>query len=745
VTRASKKTTTNSRKTASNAAASKRRRARLLPEAEPMAIQDIRDALVIRERDTFLLTNMAGQAPPDNANGYGLYTADTRYLSTLELFFAPNRRPMVLLSTAELGYSSEHVLTNFAMKDSDGRDLPPGTVEIRRTRVLQDVLEETLELTNYNAFEVDLELILRLGADFADIFMVRGFECEARPDVKKPRWQQGVLRMGAKGMDGRNRETVVFFDPRPGAVRIEDGIATVSFPVSLDRLERGVIRISVTLDGRLEAPQGVARFAAVERDYRKWITKSTGVSTDNDFFDAVLSRSLQDLRMLWNHHKFEGGYPAAGTPWYDTLFGRDTAVTGLQTVWLKPDMSKQCLGALARWQGKKFDAWRDEEPGRILHELRVGELTRTGMLPFSPYYGSVDSTPLFLLLAADYFRWTGDIELMQSLETNLRAALHWIEEYGDLNNDGFVEYEKQSPAGMVNQGWKDSFDSMVHGDGTLLDPPIALVEVQAYTYAAECGLAIVFDALGDAELAADLRARANSLRDRFRREFWDEGCFALALDGDGHPSRAVTSNAGHALWAGIASRDQAGKQTTRLFKKDMFSGWGIRTLSEDSPRYNPQGYHVGTVWPHDNSMIAMGLKRYGFEGHLNRLATAIFEAAKSFPYYRLPELFGGEARTAHNSPVPYPVACRPQAWAAGAVPLITQAILGLCPDAPNRRLYIVRPRLPDWLRTVSLSKLRVGPAEADLRYERRDGETHVQVLETRGDVSVSVVDQWPDV
>ena len=710
-----------------------------------MAIQDIRDALVIRERDAFLLTNVAGQVPPGNTNGYGLYTADTRYLSGLELTFAPNRRPMVLLSTAELGYSSEQVLTNFAMKDAAGRELPSGTVQVRSTRVLQDALEETVQVTNYNSFPVDVEIAFRFGADFADIFLVRGFECETKGNSMPPRWHQGALRMSYEGIDGRSRQTMVRFDPKPSRVAVDGELTTTTFRLPLEPTKSAVIRIVVTMDGRLEAAKGVARFAVAEREYRRWMQNATQVTTDNDFFDAVIHRSLQDLRMLWNSDKLEGGYPAAGTPWYDTLFGRDTAIVALQSLWLKPDMSKQCLGALARWQGKKFDTWRDEEPGKILHELRVGELTRTDQLPFSPYYGSVDSTPLFLMLAAEYFRWTGDLELMRQLEANLRAALHWIEEYGDTNRDGYVEYEKRSPKGLINQAWKDSWDSMLDEAGNLLGPPIAPVEVQAYVYSALRGLAPVFEALGDAVTATALRDKSKKLRDAFRRDFWPgNGSFGLALDGHGACSAAVTSNGGHALWGGIASREQAGKQAARLFKKDMFSGWGIRTLSEDSPRYNPQGYHVGTVWPHDNSIIAMGLKRYGFEGHVNRLATALFEAAKSFPYYRLPELFGGETRSAHNSPVSYPVACRPHAWAAGTVPLTTQAILGLCPDANNRRLYIVRPRLPDWLRTVDLRGLRVGLAEADLTYELRAGDTHVQVLETRGDLSISVVDQWPD-
>jgi glycogen debranching enzyme len=709
-----------------------------------MAIQDIRDALVIRERDMFLLTNVAGQVPPANVNGYGLYYADTRYLSTYEFSFSVHR-PMVLQSTAELGYCSEHVLTNFAMKDTAGRNLPPGTVEVQRTRVVEDVLEETVQVTNYNTFPVDLELVFRCASDFADIFAVRGFQHTDKRNPAPITWTHGALQMSCKGTDERKRQTMVMFDPRPSSVQIEDESAHVTFRAALDPGENAVIRLVVTMDGRLEAPQGVARFAVVEREYRRWLRKATEITTDNDFFDAVLSRSLQDLRMLWNHDKLEGGYPAAGTPWFDTLFGRDTAVAGLQTLWLKPDMSKQCLGALARHQGKKFDEWRDEEPGKILHELRVGELTRAGALPFSPYYGSIDSTPLFLLLAAEYFRWTADVDLMRHLETNIRAALHWIDEYGDINRDGYVEYEKRSPQGIVNQGWKDSWDSMVHADGSLLSPPIALVEVQAYVYGALRGLAPVFGALGDEATAEDLRSRAYKLREAFRKDFWSsDGNFALALDGDRHAVLAVTSNPGHALWTGIAAREQAGQQVRRLFKKDMFSGWGIRTLTENSPRFNPQGYHTGTVWPHDNSIIAMGLKRYGFEPHLNRLAGALFDAAKSFSYYRLPELFGGETRSVHRSPVPYPVACRPQAWAAGAFPLITQGILGLCPHAYIKRLYVVRPRLPDWLRMVSVAGLRVGAAEVDLRYERRGSDTAVKVMETRGDITVSVVDQWPD-
>ncbi len=710
-----------------------------------MAIQDIRDALVIRERDIFLLTDPSGRVPRGNTNGYGLYYHDTRYLSAYDLSLSGGRL-MVLLATAELGFSSEHVMTNFRMKDARGRDLPHSSIEVHRTRVLEDVLEETIQITNYNNFAIEISLSLSFSADFADVFVVRGYEPENPGEVCAPFWEEDTsLRMSYKGSDGHTRQTSISFSPRPDETSADGEGGAASFEVKLRPREHKVIRILFTMDGRIDTPRGVARFSIVEKEYAQWLRKAARVKTDNDFFDAVLSRSLADLRMLWHHERLEGGYLAAGTPWFDTLFGRDTAIAGLQTLWLKPDLARQCLGSLARHQGKKFDPWRDEEPGKILHELRFGEMTRTGELPFSPYFGSIDSTPLFLLLAGQYFQWTGDIELMRHMETNIRAALHWIDTYGDVDGDGYVEYEKRSARGLLNQGWKDSSDSMIHGDGSLLSPPIALVEVQGYVYAALRKLEPVFLALGDPETAAQLGKRAAVLRDRFARDFWlKDGFFALALDGERQPSASITSNAGHALWSGIAVPKHVDHVVRRFMREDMFSGWGIRTLSSQSPRYNPQGYHLGAVWPHDNSIIAAGFKRYGFEAELNAVATALFEAACSFPYYRLPELFGGTARSAHHAPVPYPVACRPQAWAAGAFPLITQSILGLSPNAPAATLNIVHPVLPEWLHAVALHGLRVGAAEADLFYERRGEDVAVQVVDVRGDLQVKVVDTWPD-
>ncbi len=714
-----------------------------LPEPESMEVQDIRDALVIRERDLFLLTDKSGEVPAGNVNGYGLYFADTRYLSTFEFSLA-EKKSMVLLSTAEVGYSSEHVLTNYAMTDLDGREVPRATVQVHRTRVVEDALEETLRVDNFNNFPVHLDLRFRFSADFKDIFVVRGFAPERGGQAAGPAiWDGDSLKMAYTGIDGRTRETLIKVAPKPWSVETIGATTQVTFRELLAAREHRVLSLLLAVDGRVDVPREASRFDIVSREYDAWKQDSTHIYSDNSFFDAVIERSMSDVRMLWNNGS-SGGYPSAGTPWYDTLFGRDTAIVGLQTLSLKPSIARDCLVALSRWQGQKLDAWRDEEPGKILHELRVGEMTQSGALPFSPYFGSIDSTPLFLLLAGEYFQWTNDVELLSVLEPHLRAGLQWLKDYGDTNGDGFIDYEKRSSKGLVNQGWKDSWDALMHADGSPLPPPIALVEVQAYVYAALDKLAPVFSALGDAETARELLLQAAALRTRFNQQMWTSDSFyALALDGEGRQAASVASNAGQALWGGIATIEQARSVVQRLIEPDMFSGWGIRTLSADSPCFNPQGYHVGTVWPHDNSIIAMGFKRYGFESELNRLATALFDAAKAFPYYRLPELFGGMARSGHDSPVPYPVACRPQAWAAGAFPLVTQAILGLCPDAPNAHLRIVRPILPDWLRYVRVRGLRVGDGAVDLFYERRGGRTSVAIDGIRGRLEVAFTDEWP--
>ncbi len=711
-----------------------------LPENVPIAIEDIRDALIIRERDLFLFSDANGNVPPGNRRGLGLYHADTRHLSTYDFSFA-HIPPVPLLSTAELGFSEEQVLTNPQMQSIEGRTLPRGSIEVRRQRVVDDVLEETLHITNYNVYPVTLDLCYHLDADFADIFEVRGLPRPRRGRLLPPQVHPNTLVYGYEGLDSIYRETRIDLSPTPTTISAR----RVVFRLTLLHRESKSIRLLFTVDGLTLKEREHSRFEEVATQHRRWAQSTTRVFTDNEFFNKVLDRSLADLRMLWSEDAHSQRFLAAGTPWYDTLFGRDSAIASLQTLAFRPQIAKQCLKMLALWQGKKLDPWRDEEPGKIVHEVRRGELSTSGEIPFASYYGSVDSTPLFLMLAGEYFAWTADIALMKELKPSLLAALSWLSTYGDIDGDGYVEYEKRSEKGLVNQGWKDSPDSIMHADGTLVQPPTALVEVQGYVYAAKRGLAVILDALGDSQQAAALQKQTKTLYRRFNEDFWlpEEQYYALALDGEDHPSSAVASNPGHALWTGIVPRERAPFVVERLMSDDMFTGWGIRTLCSTCPRYNPIGYHLGAIWPHDNAIAATGFKKYGFVEELDEVATALFDAACTFPYYRMPELFGGEGRTAHHSPVPYPVACRPQAWAAGAFPMLLEAMLGLLPNAPNNELKIVRPHLPYWLESVQVKGLRVGQGHADLLFQRKQRRTQVEVLDVSGDLEVTFPRRWP--
>lgn len=716
---------------------------RTLAEGEPMGIEDIHDALIIREGNAFLLTDQNGNVPVGNDRGLGLYHSDTRHLSGFHFYFHTSP-PVVLLSTAELGFASEHVLTNPKLRNSNGQEIPLGRIQVRRQRVIADVLEETIQVTSYHDKPVTLELHFELAADFANIFEVRGYERKRRGKSKAPRETPGSVRYAYRGVDGAERRTVVTFVPKPRLLSAEGAV----FQVSLSHRESWTAHITVSFErGKASRAREErrARFKSVADSHERWLAGCTEVLTDNEFFNKVLHRSLSDLRMLWDETDEAGPYLAAGTPWFDALFGRDSLIVSLQTLAFRPQIARDTLKALARWQGKELDPWRDEEPGKILHEYRRGELSQSGELPFSPYFGSIDSTPLFLLLAAEYFAWTGDRRLMQQLRPNLLAAIDWLHQYGDTDGDGLVEYSKRSERGLLNQGWKDSNDAIVHGDGSLAEPPIATIEVQGYVYAAKRRIRPVLEALGLGSLGNRLAAEARALRRSVAESFWleDERFYGLALDGKKQPCAAVSSNVGHALWTGLVTRDRADVVVERMLANDLFSGWGIRTLSRSNPRYDPLGYHLGTVWPHDNAVAAFGFKKYGFEDELNEVATGLFDAALSLPYYRLPELFAGDARNPYQSPVPYPVACRPQGWAAGAFPMILQAILGLQADGHDGVLRIVRPRLPYWLNAVQVRRLRVGRGEVDLQFRRRGQRMQVEVLASSGQAQVEIKKRWP--
>jgi glycogen debranching enzyme len=429
---------------------------------------------------------------------------------------------------------------------------------------------------------------------------------------------------------------------------------------------------------------------------------------------------------------------AAGIPWYVTVFGRDALIASHQLLMVNTRPARDALELLAAKQGTAVDDWRDEQPGKILHEIRQGELARAGIVPHTPYFGSVDATPWFVIVYAQHFRWTGDVAFAEKLLPAAEAALAWIDKDGDADGDGFVEYLCRSPRGIRNQGWKDSHDSVVHADGRLAEPPIALSEVQAYVYLAKERMGDVYRALGRPEDARRLEDEAEALKRRFNEAFWmdDEKYFAEALDADKRQVRTVTSNPGHALYCGIVDEEKATPLAKRLLSPDMFSGWGVRTMSKAAAAYNPMSYHNGSVWPHDNALIAAGLKRYGFARSTNRVATALFDAAVQADYLRLPELFCGFTRRTPNRPVSYPIACSPQAWAAGSPYLMLQAMLGISARAHQNLLTVNLPHLPTWLNTVEVRNLAVGDSRISVVF-RREGEiTSFSLLAREGDVRV---------
>lgn len=700
-------------------------------------VEDISDTLIIREQNQFLLTDPAGNVAPGGRGGLGLYYRDTRHLSSYELKL-DGAYPIVLLSTANSGYTQEQVLGNHRMVQ-DGKVVGRCTLELRRERVLSHCLEERLRVTNFNPFPVTIHPTYSFDADFADIFEVRGHQRESVGHHLPPEVGEGTIAYAYLGVDGVWRRTLITFDREPDTLTAQEA----GFRLDLQPRQTVEIGFCVVVDGQ-ETQQIGDRLHTIRSDYRRWHESFAALHTNNEVFDQVIARSVSDLRMLWSKARAGQSYIAAGTPWFATLFGRDSLITGLQTLPFQPEITRQSLTLLARHQGQFPDEFRCEQPGKILHELREDELCAAGELPYQRYYGSVDSTPLFLLLAAEYFHWTADLEFLTSLRPAIEAALRWLRDYGDPDADGFIEYRTDSNDGLRNQGWKDSDEAIMHTDGSLCEGAIALPEVQGYVYAAYERLAPLIEALGDLTQAEKLRTEAARLRRRFNSRFWlrDAGHPAMALDGQKRPSQLMSSNAGQVLWSGLLNHQRAADVRAALFSNDMFTGWGIRTLSADASSYYPLGYHVGTVWPHDNGIIALGLKRYGFDDEVKEIATALFDAAREFPDYRLPELFGGHPRTEFGPPVPYPVACRPQAWTAGTWLHLLQAMLGLVPDAPHQRLFVVRPRLPFWLSDVYLTGIRIGRGRVDLHVHSSKGRTRVEAT-CHGGVEVQVTSTWP--
>ncbi len=553
------------------------------------------------------------------------------------------------------------------------------------------------------------------------------------------------VSFGYDGLDRIRRTTTVTvdggrIDPVPDGDGWPGASVVATWQAHLEANERLSVGWAVTTTVAGEAGARGARRRPAERAADRPLEVAR-IDSDHELLDRTLAKSLGDLTMLRNDGPADGErYLAAGVPWFATLFGRDSIIASLETVAFSPSLAIDTLTLLARLQATTDDPWHDAEPGKILHEMRSGEMARCGETPHDAYYGSIDATPLWLILLGETHAWTGDDALLERLWPNALAALAWIDESGDLDGDGFVEYQRRSRRGLLNQGWKDSGDAIRHADGRPADGPIALVEVQGYVYAARRSMARLARHRGETDLAARLDAAADELQTRFDEAFWlpDLGFYAMALDGDKRPVASLGSNVGQALWTGIIAGTRAAPVAERLMRPDLFSGWGIRTYAAGQPGYNPVGYHTGSIWPHDNAIIAAGLKSVGAADAANVLAGRLVEAAQWFPDLSLPELFCGFARDEVGAPVAYPVACSPQAWAAAAPFLLLQTMLGLRADASAHRLELVRPTLPDWLTRLTITGLPVGDDSVDLLVHRWRGRTSAELLGIRGSIDVVI-------
>ena len=686
------------------------------------ALANLAETIVVKDGNVFMVTLRDGRLPAGVEHPLGLWFRDCRYLSAHELTIC-GALPRLLTATDAAGTEAVHELTNPDLVLAGGERLAAESLRIRIERRAQadGVLRQRIAVRSYHRGRLQLPLELRLGADFLPMLELRGIvpRHERTTDA-------GPGGFSTVGRDGVRRTTTVRATPEPRV----DGAGVLVFDLHLP--PRGALdleldfEVSEHVDGELAA-------AIPQRPYED----GTRVTSDDQLFNRILQRSLDDLELL--HSELDGrSYFAAGVPWFATLFGRDSLITAFETLSFVPGVAEGTLRLLAGRLGQEYDDERDEEPGKVLHELRVGEPATLGETPFARYYGSVDATPLFLCLLAQYAHWSGNLDLFRELREPANAALQWIDRYGDLDGDGLVEYRRRSPHGLETQGWKDSADGVPDHAGEPLVAPVALVEVQGYVIRAKRQMARLFELDGDGARAERLRAEAATVEAQLER-FWIEepGCYAIGLDADKRPGSALTSNQGHLLWADAVTEERAGCIRDVLMGDDMFSGWGVRTLAQSHAAFNPVGYHTGSVWPHDSAMIAFGLRRYGFDEDFTLIFEGLLEAASRFNDYRLPELFAGFDRAEFEEPVPYPVACQPQAWAAGSIPYLLKWGLGLSPDALDKRLRVIRPSLPRWLERVDVRGLKIGDSRIDLEFERA-GE-HVTLADARIDGDVEVV------
>jgi glycogen debranching enzyme len=689
----------------------------------------------LKHGDTFALFDHYGDLASRRGNSLGLYHRDTRYLSRLKLTIE-KRSPLLLCSTVRTNNAVLDVdLTNPDIHSGDQLLMPKDVVHFSRMKFLwQGVCYETIKFHNYGERPLTLRIDLDFDADFADLFEVRGFQRRRRGTVSAVVTARDAVRFAYASLDDIPRQTDVFFSPPPAELAPRHA----GFEIPIEAGAESSITMTVHCSpGAAQLRRVFPALRAARRELRDATRRAAAVATSSSVVNEVLCRSMADISMLVTETP-HGPYPYAGVPWFSTAFGRDGMITAMQMLWIYPELARGVLEYLAAHQARVEDPVRDAEPGKILHETRRGELAMLGEVPFGLYYGSIDSTPLFVALAGLYWQATADQKTIDRIWPNILAALEWMDRYGDADGDGFLEYRRRRDSGLLNQGWKDSGDAVFHEDGSLAEAPIALCEVQAYAYLARVQAARLAAARNESQLSARLAAQAQALRERFEEEFWDDelGMYALALDGDKRPCRVRTSNAGQVLFTGIASPEHAARMATVLCSNEFQSGWGIRTVSTREKRYNPTSYHNGSIWPHDNSLIAMGLARYGHSDAPARLTAATLDAAAHMDLRRLPELFCGMRKRRDKGPVLYPVACSPQAWAAGAPFAMLSACLGLEVDATQRVARLRYPRLPESLHHLEVRGLPIGDARVDLLLRRHGDDVAVNIMRRHGNAEV---------
>ncbi|HEY2009809.1 MAG TPA: amylo-alpha-1,6-glucosidase [Rhizomicrobium sp.] len=695
----------------------------------------------LKQGDMFALFDALGDCVAPGLTPGGIFFNDTRHLSGLQLLI-DGQRPLFLSSAVE----NDNVILTVDLSNPDiyqgaTMALPREILHIRRSKFLwQGTCYERIAVHNFDAHPQKCWLTVNFAADFADLFEIRGMQREKRGDITCAVIGGTKTIFRYVGLDRVERRSEICFDPPPTQLSKSQAI----YALDLKPGERMSLVMSVrcTDSSLARAPEAEVfsePYRAARREAARLMGFGGNVSSSNELANRMLARANADLCMLVTETP-QGPYPYAGTPWFSTPFGRDGLITALEMLWLDPSLARGVLQYLAARQATMVDARADAEPGKILHETRGCEMARLGEVPFGQYYGSVDSTPLFVLLASRYFERTGDEKTIRTLWPNIQAALAWIDTYGDRDGDGFVEYYRESENGLTNQGWKDSSDSIMHADGSLAAGPIALSEVQAYVYAAKRGAAQMAAVLGEQDAASGLARAAEALRVKFEADFWIEelGMYALALDGDKKPCRVRSSNAGQVLISSIAAPERAGAVAHNLLMPEMFSGWGVRTLASDAPRFNPMSYHNGSVWPHDNALIALGLARYGLKRAALAIFEGLFEASVHMDLMRFPELFCGFPRRRGTPPTLYPVACAPQAWASVVPFALLQACLGLDLCHAKREIRFHNPQLPKFLEELHINDLELAGAQVNLRLHRRGANTEVAIVSRKGDIAIKI-------